>query len=273
MKKTKMKTCAKMRAERTDSVRHPLRTFPSNTKPQQRNGSIAEGADVPSLRFTPTAWAKLLYFRDHGQTEIGGFAVTSPADLLLVEEFVSVRQTATALSVSFDDEAVADYFEAQIDAGRRPEEFFRIWLHTHPGASADPSGIDEETFSRVFGGCDWAVMFILSRAGQTYARLRFGVGPGGALMIPVEVDYAQPFAASDQDGWTAEYEATVMAASLNSVEACCSVAVEDANHECAFTAEDWLDELEEMDLSERRLVMDELAFQPDLHESESEVMF
>ena len=38
---------------------------------------------------------------------------------------------------------------------------------------------DEETFARVFGRTDWAVMFILARQGQSYARLRFHVGPGG----------------------------------------------------------------------------------------------
>jgi len=27
----------------------------------------------PTLRFSPTAWAKLLYLRDLGETEVGGF--------------------------------------------------------------------------------------------------------------------------------------------------------------------------------------------------------
>ena len=36
-----------------------------------------------TLRFSPYAWAKLLYLRDAGDTEIGGFAITSPDDLLL----------------------------------------------------------------------------------------------------------------------------------------------------------------------------------------------
>ncbi len=38
----------------------------------------------PVLRFTPTAWAKLLYLRDVGPVEVGGFAIT-PADNLLLE--------------------------------------------------------------------------------------------------------------------------------------------------------------------------------------------
>jgi hypothetical protein len=30
-------------------------------------------------------------------------------------------------------------------------------------------------------------MFVLARGGKSYARLRFNVGPGGNIVIPVEV--------------------------------------------------------------------------------------
>ncbi len=48
-------------------------------------------------------------------------------------------------------------------------------------------------------------MFILARGGQTYARLRFNIGPGGEMIIPVSVDYSRPFAASELAGWRQEY--------------------------------------------------------------------
>ena len=165
--------------------------------------------ETPILRLTPDAYAKLHFLCHLGQTEIGGFAISSEDDLLLVEDLVLIKQTASAVSVEFDDEAVADFFDLQVDQGRRPEQFGRIWLHTHPGDSAIPSGIDEATFDRVFGHCDWAVMFILAREGQTYARLRFNAGPGGQLLIPVEVDYGQPFEGSDHELWKAEYDREV----------------------------------------------------------------
>ena len=47
--------------------------------------------------------------------------------------------------------------------------------------------------------------------GKAFARLRFNVGPGGDVRIPVEVDYSQPFAPSDFDAWEAEYKANVKA--------------------------------------------------------------
>lgn len=167
------------------------------------------GHGDPVLRFSPQAWGKLLYFRDRGPTEIGGFGITPADDLLYVQDFLTVKQTVTAASVSFDDAAVADFVEAQVDAGRQPGQVLRVWCHTHPGRSPQPSGTDEATFARCFGACDHAVMFVLARGGETYARLRFNVGPGGSLLIPVGVDYSRAFAGSDFGAWEAEYQANI----------------------------------------------------------------
>jgi proteasome lid subunit RPN8/RPN11 len=172
---------------------------------------------TPLLRFTPYAWAKLLFLRDLGDTEVGGFGITPPDDPLLVEDVCLVRQQCTPVSVKFEDDSVADFFDQQVDNGRRPEQFGRIWLHTHPGDSAQPSGTDEETFARSFGRTDWAVMFILACGGQTYTRLRFNVGPGGALEIPNEVDFALPFAASRHEAWKDEYLVNVGFAAMPAI--------------------------------------------------------
>jgi len=222
------------------------------------------------LRFTPTAWAKLIFFRDRGGTEIGGFGLSSVGDLLLVEEFVTVKQTATAASVSFDDKAVADFFDRQVDAGRRPEQFARIWLHTHPGDSAHPSTVDEETFDRVFGRCQWAVMLVLACAGSVYARLRFNTGPGGSIQMPVEVDYSSPFEASDREVWEAEYAANVHHKETLHFGACSGP--EDAFLDPFISApHELLSELEQLDPAELHLFVEELAGRPDLWETESEV--
>jgi len=121
-----------------------------------------------------------------------------------------VAQLCTYVSVRFDDGAVADFFDAQVDQGRKPAQFARIWVHTHPGNSAQPSGTDEETFARCFGSSDWALMFILARGGNAYARLRFSAGPGGEIPVPVRIDYSRPFPASDCAAWEAEYARCVM---------------------------------------------------------------
>ena len=84
---------------------------------------------------------------------------------------------------------MAEFFDRCVDRGLALQRFARIWCHTHPGSSVTPSGTDEETFARCFGGCDWAVMFILGRTGNTYARLSFSTGPGGQILVPVGVDW------------------------------------------------------------------------------------
>lgn len=140
---------------------------------------------------------------------MGGFGITAADDLLYIEDVQLVRQVCTGASVAFEDQAVADFFDRQVDLGRHVSCFARIWLHTHPGNFAEPSQVDEATFARVFGRTDWAMMFILACQGQSYARLRFNVGPGGAMTIPVTVDYSRPFAASDHAAWKEQYAANV----------------------------------------------------------------
>ncbi|MEQ8787078.1 MAG: hypothetical protein RIC55_12290 [Pirellulaceae bacterium] len=167
------------------------------------------------LRFTATAWAKLEFLRDYGDSEIGGFGISAEDDPLLVTDLRLVRQHCTATSVQFDDLSVADFFDEQVDLGRRLESFARIWVHTHPGVSPTPSGQDEETFVRCFGRVDWAVMFILAEEGASYARLRFNVGPGGEMELPVVVDFSHAFAASDHEMWTEEYCQNVCDASAS----------------------------------------------------------
>jgi hypothetical protein len=151
-----------------------------------------------------------LYLRDAGPSEVGAFGLSAADDLLFVQDLRLVRQRATAVSVAFADLAVAEFFDEQVDRGLRPEQFARLWIHTHPGHCPTPSSTDEETFQRVFGRTDWAIMFILSAAGECYARLSYHVGPQMAVEIPVAVDLSRPFAASDHKAWRKEYEEAVV---------------------------------------------------------------
>ena len=184
---------------------------------RQHRNPFERRTPKPVLRFSPYAWAKLLFFRDHGDTEVGGFGITPflgmvPRDVdmgLYVEDFVTVRQLTSAVTVAFEDDAVADFYDRQVDLDRQPSQFSRVWIHTHPGSSAMPSSVDEETFARVFGQSDWAVMFILARGGQTYARLRFNTGPGADVRMRIEIDYSHPFGASNHAEWLEEFTANV----------------------------------------------------------------
>ena len=126
-----------------------------------------------------------------------------------MEDVCLVRQRCTPVTVEFNDNSVADFFDDQVDAGLKPEQFGRIWVHTHPGVCADPSPTDEETFARCFGSVEWMVMFILAQGGETYARLRFNVGPKTSQRMNVKVDYSLPFEASNSFAWKREFDANV----------------------------------------------------------------
>lgn len=164
----------------------------------------------PALRFSPTAWSKLLYLRDRGVAEIGAFGIAPAQDPLLVTEVQLVRQQSSHDALTLDDASVADYFDEQVLLGRHPEQFARIWIRIQSGSSVEPSRIDEATCWRCFGRTDWIVLCLLGRNGQISARLRFHVGPGGWLRLPVSVDFRHPFAASAFADWEREYQDNVI---------------------------------------------------------------
>lgn len=166
-----------------------MRSRPSRRSPQ------------PSVTFSPLAWLKLQFFCHLGDTEVGGFGIAAKDDLLYIEDFVTIRQEVSAVSVRFDDAAVADFFDQCVDKGLSVQCFSRLWLHTHPGDSVTPSFVDEHTFHRCFGRCDWAVMFILGRTGNTYARLTYNTGPRSSIELPTSVDWsAWPCFLDEVDG-------------------------------------------------------------------------
>lgn len=204
---------------------------------------------------------------------------------MFVEDIALVKQKVTSVSVSFDDESVADLFADQVEAGRKPSQFGRIWVHTHPGTSPEPSMTDENTFDRVFGKCDWSVMFIIASDGKTFARLRFTAGPGGEIDIPVYVDYGSEFEGSDHKLWKRQYrenviEETVPASKKKKDKAASSpkddfdiFGGEEDFGESMFSSQDLMAEVEMMHPVERQEFIDELAIRSDFWDEGSEVFY
>ncbi|MFA6424714.1 MAG: hypothetical protein WCW64_00845 [Phycisphaerae bacterium] len=237
------------------------------------------------LRFSPTAWAKLLFMRDMTGNEVGGFGITEVDDLLFVTDFALVKQKVTCVSVAFDDESVANFFEDQVAAGRKPQEFARLWLHTHPGDSPEPSMTDEATFARVFGSCDWSVMCIVAQDSSTFARLRFNAGPGGEVKIPVYVDYGCEFDATDFNLWKQQYKANVFQEDIfkptdNKEQAalqkqsCSNLFAKKSSSEVSFlSSDDLIAEIDKMDPIEREIFMEELSVRNDFWNEEGEALY
>lgn len=161
------------------------------------------------IRFTPYAWAKLLYMRDKGPTEVAGYGITATEDPLLVTDFVLIKQECTVVSFDLDPEDSVEYMETMMDKGLMPWQYANILIHTHPGDSPSPSGIDETNFNKAFAHPNWAMMFIIAEGGQCYCRLKINVGPGLIKELDVRVDWSKEFNGTDKENWGNEYESKV----------------------------------------------------------------
>lgn len=161
------------------------------------------------LRFTPHAWAHYVTIRDAADTEVGAYGVTDEDDPLLVTALLIPKQTVTVASVEVDGDALLDMAEAMDKQGYPPHRWSRVWCHTHPGDSAEPSGVDEVYFESL--DQEWSAMVILADGGESYCRFSWNPkhGAAGEAESYLEVDYTQPFAKSRHEKWLENYKAQV----------------------------------------------------------------
>jgi len=179
--------------------------------PTYTYSSMSKLADKPTLMFSPYAWAKLMWMRDHGPTEVGGFFLFDSPYSFRVVDLLMCKQTCNSAHVEFDDMGLALMLEDLVFEKKIDQRCWKgMWWHTHPGDSAQPSGTDEQTFREKFGELELAMMFILARGGQTTCRLRANVGPGLAHELDVRMDYSKPFPGSAEDAWLQEYDTHVV---------------------------------------------------------------
>jgi len=163
------------------------------------------------------AYYKMMWMCHHADTEVGGFGVLSK-DLhkdgtLYVEDFRLVKQRCTGGSMEFDDDGLAAYLDwASQQPDYSPERFMRLWIHTHPGDSANPSSVDENTFKTKFGTYPWSIMMIVSRKmphPHIYVRLKYTNGPGVEIEnIPVYYKHNDAETV-DKAAWLEEFNALV----------------------------------------------------------------
>ena len=108
------------------------------------------------------------------------------------------------------------------------------------------------------------MLFVVAQDNNTYARLRFNVGPGGEVLIPTAIDYGHNFGPSSHELWDAEYTANIKATewlSGRTVQDTGAVGHDLTSYAFPY---DFLDGFEQMEPAERQFVLDELADRPDL---------
>ena len=59
--------------------------------------------------------------RQKSDNEVGGLGISEPEDTFVCKRIPTVKQEVTGVSVRFDDSAVADFFDAQVDLDLTPE--------------------------------------------------------------------------------------------------------------------------------------------------------
>lgn len=161
------------------------------------------------LRFSPFAYAKLIYWRDIGQTEIGCYAIMGTSDPLLITDLKMIKQTCSSVSVDFDKEDSIKFVEEMTDKGLSPWQHSSCFIHTHPGDSPSPSQADEENFRDNFSIANCSIFYILAKGGKDYTRMRFNVPPGIDVDIKTQIDFSITFKASDHEAWKKEYDEKV----------------------------------------------------------------
>lgn len=159
-----------------------------------------------ALRFSAYAYAKLLWMRNRGSTEVAGYCITGTEDPLLVTDFALIKQKCTSVSFDMDPEDLADFGERMVDAGLASWQCLNILAHSHPANCPQPSPTDENNFRNAFSHPHWAVMFIIANGGATYCRLKVNIGPGIIKELPIEIDWSEPFQGSNKEEWEKEYK-------------------------------------------------------------------
>lgn len=166
----------------------------------------------PTLTWSPYAFAKINFMMHNGDVEIAGFAISSKENPFYVYDFVMIPQNNMATNVEFQDDEIAIFQDRMMSEGIEPVECTRIWCHTHPNMSANPSGVDESNFKDNCGDGDWAIMFIVSKTNDIYARLKYRHPITGDFMhvrMDVVIDWASEFYGSSHEEWEAEYNDNV----------------------------------------------------------------
>ena len=86
-----------------------------------------------TLKFSPYAWAKLLFWANAFDHEISGMGISHPADPMTVIDIVIIKQKSSVALTTFDPAAYADFVMEYCDPDGKykykPAQCQRIWVH------------------------------------------------------------------------------------------------------------------------------------------------
>lgn len=127
----------------------------------------------PRLVFSFEAVTQLRWFLQRTPNEVACWGVCDdPENPLRITRLAFPEQSNSTAYVEMDDISNVKLLARHASEGLQPFQCQRIWIHTHPGSSASPSGTDHSTLDRISENAPWFVMFIMAKGGQTTCKLR-----------------------------------------------------------------------------------------------------
>jgi len=174
---------------------------------------VAATSTSKVITLSPLAFLHWQFICHAGKTEACAFGVSKPNVPTYVESLHIPKQSCTPAYCESDDDELLDLLMQTMTGKYVEGQVGRVWLHTHPGSSAQPSSIDETTFKDVWTGPqDFYAMLILARGGETYCRTKSPTDVDSRQRTPstVRVDWARlpellPQLPALTTGWAAEY--------------------------------------------------------------------
>jgi proteasome lid subunit RPN8/RPN11 len=140
-------------------------------------------------------WARIMYFAKEADGEISGMGITPKENRWHIEEFVLPKQECTAAHTEFDGTELAKLMDEYIVKGYEPWQTQRVWIHTHPGFSAEPSGPDWANFDANYvrdRDDSWGTMIVVNQKGEVSVNVWFGmlgaVMKGELVVVDREVE-------------------------------------------------------------------------------------
>ena len=174
---------------------------------------------TPKLVLSAYAYLKWKFMCHAMNVEVSAFGLSkgseTQSDLMYIQDLIILKQSCTSVYTEMDEMAVANYCADLSENGYEIQQGMRVWFHTHPEMSANPSQQDEETFRHLTSNSDWYVMAIMSKLDMKYARYHVGAGTCKLSQeIPIEVDWSN-FAVDlervqkDYDEWKSQLKTNV----------------------------------------------------------------
>ena len=169
---------------------------------------------MTTLYFTPSAYQKAMFFLQK-DVEVGAFCITDKDQPNLIIDYIVLKQESTSVSFEFDKDSLENYLNDMVDQDYSPSQCFRIFAHSHPGNSADPSGTDWTTFNQLMGSYPWFGMLIFAKDQSYFAYIKTTQGVGLEANCDIEIDWTQPCEEVDFNFLQKEFDDKVSKKQLN----------------------------------------------------------